>query len=61
MNMSFEKVILGKLVLQLKPLYKEGDKKECGNHASIISVSVRIKLLSKIMFTKLRDARDKVF
>jgi len=43
----------------IKPLYKKGDKSECGNCQGISLVSVGCKLLSNMML-RLRDAVDKV-
>ena len=44
----------------IKPLYKKGDKSECGNYKGIILVSVESNLLSMTIIFRLRDAIDKV-
>ena len=44
----------------IKPLYKKGDKSECYNYRGISLVSVGIKLLSNMIFFRLRDAVDNV-
>ena len=43
-----------------KPFHKKGDKSECGNYRGIYLVSVRSKLLSIMMFLRIKDAVDKV-
>jgi hypothetical protein len=44
----------------IKPLYKKGDKSECGNYRGISLVSVASKLLSNMILFRLRYAVDKV-
>ena len=43
----------------VKPLYKKGDKSECGNYRGIRLVSVSIKLISNMMLFRLRDDVNK--
>ena len=62
MNMIFEK---GKgpndfRKTLIKPLCKKGDKSEYRNYPGISLVSVGSKLLSNMIFFRLRDAVDKV-
>ena len=60
MNMFFEKgeVPNDSRKTLIKPLYKKGDKSECGNYRSISLVSVVSKLLSNMMLFRLRDDVD---
>ena len=44
----------------VEPLYKKGDKSECGNYRGIRLVSVSIKLISNMMLFRLRNAVDEV-
>ena len=44
----------------IQPLYKKGDKSECGNYLGISLVFVGKKLLSNMILFRLRDAVDKV-
>ena len=44
----------------MKALYKKGDKSECGNYRGISLVSVGSKLLSNMIFFRLRNAAHKV-
>jgi hypothetical protein len=41
-------------------LYKKGDKSECDNYRDTCLVSVGSKLLSNMIFFKLRGAVDKI-
>ena len=40
----------------IKPLYKKGDKSECGNYQGISLVSIGSKSLSNMILFRLRDA-----
>ena len=62
MNMIFEKGEVPNDFRKtlIKPLYKKGDKSECGNYRGISLVSVGSKLLSNMILFRLRDAVDKV-
>ena len=44
----------------IKPLYKKGDKSECGICRGISLVSVGSKLLSNMILFRLKDAAEKV-
>ena len=44
----------------IKPLYKKGDKSECGIYRGISLVSVGSKFLSIIILFRQRDAIDKL-
>ena len=61
-NMIFEKgeVPNGLRKTLIKPLYKKGDKSECGNCRGISLVTLGNKLLSNMILFTLRDAVDKV-
>ena len=43
----------------IKPLFKKGDKSECGNYRGINRVSVGSKLPSNMKLFRLRDGVDK--
>ena len=43
-----------------KPLYNKGDQSEYDNHRNISLISVGSKLLSNMIFFRLRDVVDKV-
>ena len=61
-NMIFEKgeVSSDLRKTQIKPLYKNGDKCECGNYTGISLASVGSKLFSMMKLFRLRAAVDKV-
>ena len=44
----------------IKPLYKKGDKSECGNYRDISLVPIGSKVLSHMIFSRQGDAVDKV-
>ena len=62
MNMVFEKGEVPNDFREtlIKPLYKKGDKSECGNCRGISLVSEGKRLLSNAILFRLRDAVDKV-
>ena len=62
MNRIFEKLGVYRDFRQTlnKPLYKKGDKSECGKYRDISLVSVASKLLSLMTLLRPRDVVDKV-
>ena len=63
MNMIFEKGEVPNDFRKtlIKPLYKKGDRNECGNYQAISLVSVGSKLLSNMILFRLRNAVDKSY
>ena len=60
LNFEKEKVPTNFRKTLVKPLYKKGDKNECGNYRGISLVSVGSKLLGNMILFRIRDALEKV-